>query len=160
MTVNCWHTSMVNSRQNDGRKFGNRSRAIGGCASGWPNWNAILRRMSTPYIRSSRPRRRLLRKSGGSLPAGWPNRWKPLPVETELRLLKRSEHSLSASYHNWRSWVAALSQQPVLLRWTVTALHGLGRVSQVREIAVRWPSGASQTLNQVAADQRMPIEDP
>jgi enediyne biosynthesis protein E4 len=37
---------------------------------------------------------------------------------------------------------------------------GLGAVSHVREIAVRWTSGASQTLNEVAADQRLRIEEP
>ncbi|MCI0624921.1 MAG: CRTAC1 family protein, partial [Acidobacteria bacterium] len=37
---------------------------------------------------------------------------------------------------------------------------GLGTVSHVREIVVRWPSGASQTLNDVAADQRLRIEEP
>jgi enediyne biosynthesis protein E4 len=37
---------------------------------------------------------------------------------------------------------------------------GLGAVSHIREIAVRWPSGASQTLNEVAANQRLRIEEP
>ncbi len=36
---------------------------------------------------------------------------------------------------------------------------GLGIVSHITEIAVRWPSGASQTLNDVAANQRLRIEE-
>jgi len=37
---------------------------------------------------------------------------------------------------------------------------GLGTVSHIREIVVRWPSGTSQTLHDVAADQRLRIEEP
>lgn len=37
---------------------------------------------------------------------------------------------------------------------------GLGTVSRVREIMVHWPSGTLQTLNDVAADQRLRIEEP
>jgi hypothetical protein len=57
-----------------------------------------------------------------------------------------------AQSRNDFSWLRVLQHEACAFR--------PGSVSHVREITVRWPSGASQTLNEVAADQRLRIEEP
>lgn len=87
----------------------------------------------------------------------------PLPVEAELRLLKRS--GLFAGFPNWRNWATAFSQRPVLLRWTGAAVGlmvvaGLTfwllsaerlRAVSAEELLERATQSETAQINQVAA---------
>lgn len=60
-----------------------------------------------------------------------------------------------------QTWVGEISPAASYLSTSAPRIHlGLGKVARLDSLTLRWPSGATSTLKDVAADQMLTVEEP